>query len=249
MASYLLLCFPTFVSLSECLHHSHPTSCIFPGLTFPTSLLLFFTHTYDQKAFALRGNPSYQEQQSSPWAETWHHTHRDSYLIFTSPLQAPEPMPKGTFILAVKSPRRKVIAKVLGVGPSQPINRLIKIWIWGTTPKYAYPPGPRALRGGAEYLTQHFQLLYCIWSQGGWKILSVPCPAKTWFARRAAELLFSSLLPQKTLLSYVHSSSLCLTRKDLELESFHLGLERVLSTILLARKKTQNYSKKQQWRM
>lgn len=86
---------------------------------------------------------------------------------------------------------------MLGVGPRQPINRLIIIWIWGTTPKYAYPPGPMALRSGLEYLTQHFQLLCCIWSQGEWKILSVPWLAKTWFSRRVAELLFSSLLPYK----------------------------------------------------
>lgn len=40
LKSYLLLCSSTFVSLSKSRYHSHPTSCIFPGSTFPTSLLL-----------------------------------------------------------------------------------------------------------------------------------------------------------------------------------------------------------------
>lgn len=124
--SYLLLCSPTFDSFCCCFQSlttipSQPPafSQAWPFLHLCCSLL--FTHTQDQKAFALNGNPSYQEQQSRQWAETWHHTYQDSYLIFTFPLQAPESMPKGTFVLAVKSPRKKVIAKVLGVEPSQPI--------------------------------------------------------------------------------------------------------------------------------
>lgn len=196
--------FPFVVAFKKSHHHSHSTSCIFPGFTIPAisaAPCSLPTHMTGKQPFQPRA-----AEQSVSW--DLHHTHQDSYLIFTSPLQAPESMPKRMFVLAVKSPRRKVIAKVPGVGPSQPINMLIIMWIWGTTPKYAYHPGPRALRGGAEYLTQHFQLLYCIWSQGGWKILSVPCLSKTWFARRAAELLFSFLLPQKTFCSHTYIAAL-----------------------------------------
>lgn len=56
--------------------------------------------------------------------------------------------------------------------------------------------------------------------KGSWAIVFFPSP------------------PENMLFSYLHSSSLCLTRKDLELESFHLGLiKRVVSTILLWREK------------
>lgn len=96
------LCFPLLV-LSKASPEFPPNLVLFPRLdSSGISSVPCSSRMYHHTAFPLHGKPSCQQQQR---AETWHHIHWDSNVIFTSPFQLLNGCQRECSFWQFKSPR------------------------------------------------------------------------------------------------------------------------------------------------